>query len=233
MGLMFPFIDKTYNPVAILPCEYLCTYCWAEDLKSNKLRDAKRYVDLKEHHQSHSIVEHELLRKFPAGYFVFVEDMGDLFAPSIPSSIIQRVLDNLQKNVRYLFLTKNPARYKEFLPSLDKLDAVIGITAETNRSTKQFSQAPSPEERFEAFRDIESICPKFVSIEPIMDFNINDFENEIYNIPNLWGVAVGYDNYPEKHHLPEPELSKTQQLIHDIEEYMTVYKKTLREAKRW
>ena len=42
-------------------------------------------------------------------------------------------------------------------------------------------------------------------------------------------VAIGYDNY--SNNLREPKLSRTENLINELEKYMIVYKKTLREAK--
>jgi hypothetical protein len=72
---------------------------------------------------------------------------------------------------------------------------------------------------------------KFVSIEPVMDFDLTGFVSELKAIkPEM--VAVGYNNYPEKCFLPEPELEKTQALIDRLRPFTKVITKTLREG-RW
>ena len=46
-----------------------------------------------------------------------------------------------------------------------------------------------------------------------------------------WAVAIGYDNY--NNGFPEPPLSKTMQLIDELESLgIKVYRKTLRECKK-
>jgi hypothetical protein len=68
---------------------------------------------------------------------------------------------------------------------------------------------------------------KFLSIEPIMDFDLEIFVSWIENMSPIH-VAVGYDNY--HNNLPEPSLSKTSQLIEKLNEFTEVRKRTLREA---
>jgi hypothetical protein len=69
----------------------------------------------------------------------------------------------------------------------------------------------------------------FVSIEPILDFSLLSFENDLVDFIRPWAVAVGYDNY--NNHLPEPPLAKTLQLIEALEKAgIKVFRKTLREA---
>ena len=53
-----------------------------------------------------------------------------------------------------------------------------------------------------------------------------DFIKQLRKI-EPWGVAVGYDNY--KNGLPEPRLSDTKDLIAELEDFTTVYIKTLRD----
>ncbi|MEM2129812.1 MAG: hypothetical protein QXZ70_04355 [Candidatus Bathyarchaeia archaeon] len=67
----------------------------------------------------------------------------------------------------------------------------------------------------------------FISIEPILDFNLELFANMLIRI-RPWAVAIGYDNYGCG--LPEPSLAKTMKLIEKLENAnITVYRKTLRE----
>jgi hypothetical protein len=68
---------------------------------------------------------------------------------------------------------------------------------------------------------------KIVSIEPIMDFDLNLFSKWIEEI-NPFIVYVGYDNYCHK--LREPTLKLTMELMEKLSETSLVIKKTLRPA---
>jgi hypothetical protein len=67
-----------------------------------------------------------------------------------------------------------------------------------------------------------------VSIEPIMDFDLETFVQWISDIKPIL-VHVGYDNYNSN--LPEPPLSKTKQLIEHLRKFTTVKILTLREKR--
>lgn len=69
---------------------------------------------------------------------------------------------------------------------------------------------------------------KYVTIEPILDFSsVKAFADLIEKIaPDF--VYVGYDNHNCR--LPEPPLSKTLELIGELEKFTEVRLKTLREA---
>ncbi len=68
---------------------------------------------------------------------------------------------------------------------------------------------------------------KFISIEPIMDFDLEIFAKWIEEIAPIQ-VSVGYDNWNNR--LPEPSLSKTLQLIERLNEFTQVRERKLREA---
>jgi hypothetical protein len=67
-----------------------------------------------------------------------------------------------------------------------------------------------------------------IQMVPVMDFDFNIFSSWIKTImPEM--CAIGYDNYG--HNLPEPPLSKVQDLIKFKNGFeMGVYEKTLRKA---
>jgi len=221
---MFPFITAKLNALGG-KCPHACDYCYAQGPKGL----VKTYRMVKYEGEIRLILL-ELKKKFKDFDVVFVVDMADLFAAAVPSEIITAILENIisrKEAATYFFLTKNPARYKEFLPLLRKINCILGITLETNRSTSFCSHAPSPMERWEAFRDLE-FPNKFVSIEPIMAFDTKELLEIIFNISNLDAVAVGYDNHGAN--LPEPALAQVQGLIRELEKNYKVYVKTLREA---
>jgi protein gp37 len=202
---MFPFITKTWNPVGG-ECKHGCSYCWAKQLiKKYKMQ---KYIG------EARLFPLELNKTFTKDDFVFVCDMTDLFGEWVPDDVIQRVLDYIAKSpAQFLLLTKNPSRYPDFeIPD----NAVCGATIESDLVAK---------ERLYDMQDL--IHRRMVSIEPIMDFNLYTFAEELIAIKPEF-VAVGYDNY--KNGLPEPYLAETKDLIKQLENAnIKVYLKTLRE----
>lgn len=221
---MFNIISQTWNPVT--GCLHHCVYCWARKIALTRLRHSRRY-------RSGFIPrlnEEEFKKKFNGGV-VFVSDMGDLFGEFIPREWILRVIEYIKRfpNTYFLFLTKNPKRYHEFI-HLFPDNAILGATIETNRDSyyieKRISSAPIPSNRYLAMKELEWEL-KFISIEPILDFDMDIFIKWIKDIDPFM-VYVGYDNYGWK--LPEPPLTKTQELIKRLSEFTLVIKKTIRPA---
>jgi len=211
---------KNWNPV--IGCLHNCSYCWAKNLTETRLKSMPKYKD---GFVTPKIVEIELNKRF-RNQFVGVSMMGDLFGEWVPKEWILRVIDATRNSPssNFLFLTKNPNRYKGFVHSC-RSNIVLGTTIETNRSN-DFSKAPSAAERAQAMAEL-TYEHKFVSIEPILDFDVDAFANMIEGIaPEL--IAVGYDNYHSN--LPEPSLSKTLDLIERLSDFTEVRKRTLRPA---
>jgi len=173
------------------------------------------------------IIQSELNRRFKATDFVFVCDMTDLFGDWVPKECIIETLDFIKKSkARFLLLTKNPRRYLDFeMPP----NVTLGCTVESNRSYPLVCKAPLQSERLEAMREVQRkfMNPIFISIEPIMDFNLHYFLENIERL-SPWGVAVGYDNYGWK--LDEPTLEKTEMLIRELQGFTRVYRKSIRKA---
>lgn len=213
---MFEFMTKTWNPVK--GCRHNCIYCWACDLANGKLKHTLKYADGFEP----KFIADELNRSFKAGDFIFVVDMGDLFGRWVPSEWIKSVLDRIRilKEASFLLMTKNPARYLDFnIPD----NCVCGATVESDIEW-HVGCAPLPTSRLRVMTF--PFSRKFISIEPILDFNLNYFVQMLKRVQPEF-VAVGYDNY--KHQLPEPALEKTQELIEQLSKFTKVYTKTLRE----
>jgi len=217
---MFENITKTWNPV--VGCLHNCTYCWARRLAETKLKDVERYRD----GFVPKLVEKELSKRFHKEY-VFVSDMGDLFGEWVPPECIVKVIDAINKSPtsNFLFLTKNPGRYREFLDFYPE-NLVLGATIETNRHYP-VSEAPTTVERYKSMVELP-YRNKLISIEPIMDFDMETFIQWIREIKPVL-VHVGYDNYNCR--LSEPQLSKTKELIENLETFTRVKTLTLRECK--
>ena len=211
---MFDEITKTWNPA--IGCLHSCSYCWARRLACTRLKNSEKYRD----GFTPKLVEKELGRRF-RNQFVFVSDMGDLFGEWVPPEWIAKVLDSIRQSPSsmFLLLTKNPARYRDFL-GLFPRNVVLGATLESNREYP-VSRAPPPLERYRSMADIQ--CEhKLVCIEPIMDFDLDTFVQWIRDIkPSL--VYVGYDNYNNR--LTEPDRTKTGQLIGQLRAFTKVKNK--------
>ncbi len=224
MSKMFDVVTKVWNPQ--IGCLYDCTYCWARDLALGRLKHLPRYRD----GFNPQYIEGELGKTFKSG-FIFVSTMGDLWGSWVPDSSIIRVLDVVEASPKatFLFLTKNPARYRGFLLWMP-YNVILGATIEGTiplGSYWSISGAPLPMERLEAMARIPNTFRKMVSIEPILDFQPQRFEVALRAIhPEI--VYVGYDNYG--HQLSEPSLEATEALIAQLETFTEVREKTIRRA---
>jgi len=223
---MFSDVTESWN--IVVGCRHGCYFgkCWAFMLTIGKLKHTKKYKDFEPR-----FWQSELNRKFKVGAFVFVCSMGDLFGEWVPIEWIKLIIGVVRKNPQatFLFLTKNPARYVELEKELDfPENAILGTTIETNRGYDYYpawTKAPSPFNRYEAMTKLRH-KRKFVSIEPIIDFDLTKLVGWIKEIAPCI-VYVGYDNY--KAGLPEPPLSKTMLLIDALKMFTTVKTKSLRE----
>jgi hypothetical protein len=218
MSKMFPFITQTWNPLGG-ECIHGCSYCWAQKM-------AKQYA-MKKYIGSPRLFKKELERTFKKTDFVFVCDMTDWLAEWVPEEEIQTIIDIMASSeATFLSLTKNPGRYGYFKwPK----NVVLGCTIETNRNDPIIGYAPCREYRMswmdELFPEVENQL--FLSIEPILDFDLESFALHIAKIHPKF-VAIGYDNY--NNGLPEPSLAKTLHLIALLEDArIKVYRKTLRD----
>jgi len=88
------------------------------------------------------------------------------------------------------------------------------------------AKAPPPIERFRQLAGYPHNF-KFLSIEPIMDFDLEELTHWVELLkPEI--IEVGYDNYGNK--LIEPRLDKTLALIEQLEKFTIVKRKTIRKA---
>ena len=228
---MFSHVTSTWNPIT--GCRHNCKYCWARKLSLTKLKGIPHYA---RHGFKPALNEKMFRRRFKPGELVFVSDMGDMWGIWVPEDWILKVLNHVKKfpRTKFLFLTKNPRRYGEFVDILGEMDNIIlGATIETDRSLDylawKISDAPTPDARLAGmlYLRYKGFDNLMVSIEPILDFSMDTFVEMIKQIkPRL--VYVGYDNYNNK--LPEPPLEKTLKLVEELKKFTNVYTKTIRKA---
>lgn len=201
---MYPWLTHTWNPIRG-KCPHSCVYCSIEDM-------ARRF---KKPQLPIRLDETELKTNLGEGNYIFVGSSTDMFAKEVPSDWIYKVLEYCKDfDNKYLFQSKNPERFQEFIHSFPK-NTILGTTLETNRDEK-ISKAPSPYLR-KQFMVLE--YDTMVSIEPVIDFDLDVMIKWIKEI-NPEFVSIGADS--KGHGLPEPSWKKVQELIKGLKGFTEI-----------
>jgi len=223
---MYPWVDETRNPLGGA-CKHNCKYCYMKKSPFNKSEKYKGepFID-----------ERELERIKGSGKTIFICSATDLFGDWVPRQIIEKILERCREypENRYLFQTKNPHRFGEFVfPT----NTILGTTLETNRNY-QITSAPPTEERYIEFKyatrenafPLHKNIERMVSIEPIMDFDLVDLKSWIWRLKPSF-VSIGADS--KNNNLPEPSWEKVQRLISELEKFTEVkLKKNLNRLRK-
>lgn len=207
MSRMFKSIDRTWN--VFVGCEWDCTYCNARKAALTRFKHLDRYKDGFHPH----LVESELSKTFRPGESIFISYMGDIsFATRDTMAVIFSRAQQFRET-RFLLCTKDPScfyRWGLYIPD----NVLIATTLETNRA-HLYSRAPQPKERAQIFFKQKHIH-KMVSIEPVMDFDLDIFIMWLrYISPEF--VEVGADNY--HNNLPEPPKEKLERFIKQLRDW--------------
>lgn len=206
-GNMYDWLSHTWNAIKG-KCPHDCSYCYMKVFKLKEVR----------------LDEYELKTDLGKGNFIFVGSSCDMFADGISFEWIIRVLNHCKsyKENKYLFQSKNPKRIfdlKQYLPK----ESVIGTTIETNKYFKQMGVTPSVASRSHYIGLLsEEGFETMVTIEPILDFDLNKFVALIKSCKPTW-VNIGADS--KGHNLPEPSKAKVLDLICELEKFTEIKKK--------
>lgn len=170
--------DSTWNPVT--GCLHGCEYCYAR-------RIAERFADKNNLTYVDGVKPSHLKNiPYPYGFFptlhpdrldeparmtkprnIFVCSMADLFGGWVPDEWIQEVFSACEKAPQhnYLFLTKNPARYRNaFLyECMTKFNAWIGTTIAYKEDKSRILEFVGNVPLYE-----DKNPRRFISIEPIL-----------------------------------------------------------------
>jgi len=209
---MFKTVTQTWNPFT--GCHFDCTYCWARRLIEGRLRHLARYKG----GFSPTLHPDRSNPYFRASDFVFVCDLGDIaFAPAAVMDVVVEVIKK-HPDTKFLLQSKDPGVFANYFGyRFNQANLYLGTTLETNRweGYRHFSSAPSPRNRCAELKEYSG--HKFVSIEPIMDFDVAvlvDWLGEVR--PDI--VEVGADNY--HHNLPEPPWEKVETLLESLQNFV-------------
>jgi len=186
-------------------CPHACSYCYVQAM-------ARRFPNLAERASGPvTLLYSELFVPYGHGKTIFVEHLNDLFAEAVPSAFIREILAHCHRCPRntYVLQTKNPCRYAEFRQMIPA-NSILGTTIETNRHYGTImAKSPTPARRYEAMVCLDW-AKKFVTIEPILDFDLGPLVDWIRLIrPAL--VNIGADS--KGRGLPEPSPAKVRALI--------------------
>ena len=203
IGNMYAFVSHTYNPMKG-ECEHSCAYCF---MKRNRPLPPLR-LELK-----------ELKVNLGEGNFIFVGSSTDEWAANVPAEWIEQVLDYCDGfDNRYLFQSKNPARFLEYLDHPVMRKSVLCTTIETNRFYPDIMRnAPLPRERAIAMREIASHgIPTYVTCEPLMQFDLAELV-ELVGICSPQQVNIGRNSRYDII-LPEPTANEVKMLKAELEQ---------------
>lgn len=169
----------TSNPIRG-KCLHLCPYCYAERIR---LR-FKQSEDLSWHPDELTQIKK---RKTPS--VIFMGSMYDILGEWVHENYIHWILDTAENCPQhtFLFLTKNPARYRKFdFPDNCWEGVTVTDQATADRNIKIMSD----------------ICIKyFVSIEPILGpvdlwYSAFNGADSIETMPGLSGIIIGAQTGP-------------------------------------
>jgi len=207
-GNMYSWVTHTHSHLAG-GCSHQCVYCYVQVSE-------KRYLSGLYSGPSR-LREKEFLVNYGEGKTIFIEHMNDLFAKDIPDEWIERILGHTKqfpKNT-YVFQTKNPGRFYMML-GLFPPSAIFGTTIESNRIYPGLSEATIPVDRVGGMKYLPKHLRKFVTIEPVLDFDVETMAEWIAEINpeflNLGADSKGFG-------LPEPTVGKIIQLTARLKDY--------------
>ena len=202
-GNMYPWVTHTWNVIKG-KCPHDCVYCYM-----------KRYPQSELHFDPL-----ELKTKLGDSKTIFVGSSCDAWATGIPDLWIKSMLIHCAESTgnKYLFQSKNPIRFREYSGYYPP-DFMLGTTIESNYNLLNACLAPNVYERMKAMSAITHLIPKMVSIEPIMEFDLDVLTEWIKDISPKF-VSIGADS--GNSHLPEPSGDKVKALIDSLRQFTEV-----------
>lgn len=210
VGNMYDFITHTWNTVKG-ECYHNCSYCYMKRWgKLNPVRFDEKEIktDLKDCN------------------YIFVGSSCDMFAKNINPEWIIKTLQLCEKHNlnKYFFQTKNPKAFSDYAVQIASIENFsLCITLETNRFYPEImGNSPNPLDRVYEFAKIP-YSKKYVTIEPILDFDLEAFVTMIKSCEPLQ-VNIGADS--GNNNLPEPTKEKVLELIRELQKFTIIHNKS-------
>jgi hypothetical protein len=169
--------------------------------------------------------ESELKTDLGSSNFIFVGSSCDMFADNIPEEWIINTISYCEGfNNNYLFQSKNPSRMSYYiLRACFPYNSVVCTTIESNKFYPDImGVTPTPYYRAMYMSRISKIYPTYVTIEPIMDFDLKELV-ELIKICHPVQVNIGADS--GNNHLPEPPKEKILELIDELKKFTVIDQK--------
>jgi hypothetical protein len=169
--------------------------------------------------------EREMKTDLGSGNFIFVGSSTDMWAQDVPDNWIEAVLLATQFNAgnKYLFQSKNPARFLSFLNGLSAENYIFCTTLESSIDNFPLSGGAHILARVDAMNVLANIgYETMVTIEPVIDFDLTDFVTLIQHC-NPFQVNIGTDS--GNNGLTEPPKEKVLELIAELEKFTRVARK--------
>lgn len=205
-GNMYDFVTHTWNTVKG-QCYHDCSYCYMKrwgNQKPVRFDESELKTDLGENN------------------FIFVGSSNDMFAENIPNDWILNTLTkcNWYYN-KYLFQSKNPSRIDNYINDITR-PFYICTTIETNRYYfEHMGNSPTPIVRSLGM-EILRTKQKYVTIEPIMDFDLIPMIELIKRCEPVQ-VNIGADS--GNNNLPEPSWDKIKKLKEELSKFTIIANK--------
>lgn len=220
-GNNYVWVTHSWNPMGGR-CSYGCSYCYVSH--------SEQFGNLPKYQGEYRLIEKELKIPFGSEKNIFVCNMTDLFAETVPLEIIGAILKKCRENPEneYTFQTKNPLKMIAFALDFPE-KSYLGTTIETDAyPDPKISNAPTIARRVSHFMNLQDLfeprmigangCwPKFfVTIEPIIMFNLGSLAGILYSIsPDF--VNIGADSKGTS--LPEPSAETLKSLVARLKEW--------------
>ena len=202
-GQMYEWITHTSTHLAG-KCPHGCEYCSIQDLQ-------RRFPEKLPYSGPLRLKEKEFAVNYGTGKTIFIENCNDIGALAVPYKYQERIFNHCCEypDNTYTCQSKNPHVFLEHFSRIPP-KALLGTTIETNRETNR-GNAPYRNYRFNTIHRAKiSGAKTFITIEPIMDFDVQEFGTLIVLAEPSF-VNIGADS--KGHGLPEPSMEKVAALI--------------------
>lgn len=167
--------------------------------------------------------EKELKVNLSEGNFIFIGSSTDEWIANVPSEWIEQILDYCDSfDNRYLFQSKNPARFLEYLDHPVMRKSVLCTTIEMNRFYSDIMRnAPMPQKHALAMREIANDgIPTYVTCEPLMNFDLGELV-ELVRMCSPQQVNIGRSSRYDIA-LPEPAADEVRMLKAELDKFTKV-----------